>query len=198
MLQLTLQMSAEFFPELTPKENDHTPNGIFRVGNPDVTEEIIDSGGRVLRWNPGAHDFNPYLKRLAKRDLLVERVEGDGRAVMTIPPGSRSAESFLAGFEAWSGEKTKLLDFVADYQNGVRKLFKDHFDSSVTLRSVAATRAGEFFVLPPHKIDPREQGFDIWRSSMENAAKTALANSTNIEPVDKIVADFSARLDGQQ
>jgi hypothetical protein len=162
-----------------------TPGPVFRIGQTDVSQEVMIDGERRFFWHVGERD-NEFSK-LAKWDVLDPADEGDGIASITIPEGTRSASSALGGVEAWSGEKDQILDFISGYARSV--LREVHVvDGGLSLDTVGITRGNErMFVVPPHSVIEEALEAATWYEGLRSDIEDVLTADPR---KDELVAKF--------
>lgn len=174
--------SGDNHPERVP--------GPLGIGQPNLSYEITIGGKRLLGWHLGEYDKT--LQDVAGwapifRDESPER----GIAYIEVPEGTRSAASVLSGLEAWDGEKSDVLKFIADYHRKVRTEF-GATDMSVGLGSVAVTKEGtqeerQMFIVPPHHLSDGETNAINWEESIIADVRLVLRD----EPTrDQLLGEF--------
>lgn len=187
------------FKQISPEghRTKHNNPGLFAVGNPQVSGETRLSGERVLIWERKESDS--YFADIAGWQKLAIDPTGlnmGNVGAIKIPRGTRTANTLLAGYEAWAGEKSTVLSFIGEYTRKVQKVFgPGNIDTSVTLNSVALTREGAVFVTPPHSLENDRTKIDTWKRSLITEAETALQNTVTFQPIETVIAEFSAKLD---
>jgi hypothetical protein len=161
-----------FIPRFPPDPNrPPVQESVFRVGNPDFVEDVIESGKRVLRWQSSPEDWQ--LGDLAGWNSAFFRpgTEVEGHVHIEIPRNVSTAGSVLSGTEAWQGEKDDVIDFITGYQKKVRAQF-NALDTSVTLDTVAVFTVLEIskdrlmFIVPPHHLSRDSAEIKQWASKL--------------------------------
>ena len=68
-------------------------------------------------------------------------------------------------------------------------------DTSVGLSSVALTRKGNFFIVPPHNLERDPILIDQWKQGLVHEAEVALRNTVTFQEPEDIVRRFNTDLD---
>lgn len=173
-----------------PPEFEPTGN-VFSIGDRGVSYDVRERGERRLfLWMYNDEDFN--LAKVAGWAEMLEGIE-DGVAYLNIPEGTRSARSILGGLEAWPGEKRHIIDFMADYKKKVQSEF-ELYDATLSLKTIARTKDGRFFVTPPHDLILDTVRVEDHKTVLAQELDQVLLRDENH---DELVAYFDARFNGR-
>ena len=151
---------------LPPQGTEMTPGPVFRIGQPELAQEVIIDGKRRFFWHATPHDAE--LAELAGWSQLDASDEGEGIGSIEIPEDARSASSALGGMESRLGEKDQILDFVSGYATTLYSQY-GMVDGSLSLDTVGVTRGNEkIFAVPPHNLIQVENPADYagWYDGM--------------------------------
>lgn len=166
-------MKETNLPHLAPGEE--MVESVFRIGQPDHSQEVIIEGVRYLRWIPNDEE---HLAPYAGWAHLHNGVGEDGIAFLEVPAGTRSAGTILAGSEAWEGEKSEIIDFLTNY---TASTFQDFggIDSSLSMDTLAVTKERRMFATPPHALITDRQEITTWLNSLLLDLQNVLVNEPN-------------------
>jgi hypothetical protein len=175
---------------------------VFRVGNRSVSMDVLGLKPINSLTSEAVYD-RFYIWQATEDDAALAETAGwakyskgesEGYSYLAVPTGTRGARSILAGMQAWAGEKDEIIDFIGDYVQAVNE-DGETFDTSISLDTVARTKDGEFFILPPHKKVHDEELAAGWAQALKTDIEAVLiSDEQQSEVVEKFETTVEAKL----
>lgn len=177
----------DFPPKENQPENTFFVSPQFRVGNPELTREVIDDSKRLLLWvrNP---DDDQFAAIAGWQEL--PHIIGEDVCTLEVPTGTRSGVSVLSGMEAWRGEKENVLDRVVAYAaDSLREL--SMIDGNLSLYTTAVTKKQHIFFTPPHSPADTEADINqVFNRLTQEAAEILDGYDAN----NRLIGEFTEKL----
>lgn len=174
IIRIIMIENKTFLPNHIPERNK-VPS-LFRIGNRELTEEVIAGGTRFLRWMPNGHEALGALAGWGR--LQRGHSDSAGFDFIIVPEGTRSSSTVLGGLEAWDGEKAETLDFISKYVRATIGRYGS-VDTSVTLDTVAVTKDRYTFATPPHTPETGTSARLNWLTKITNDLELVLVTDPN-------------------
>lgn len=171
------------------------PTGdVFRVGRRGDSYDFSSDDVRYYAWyNHPITKESTYASILAGWTQLPVKESQDGALTyVELPEGTRNASSVLGGVESFN-DHDLVLERILKYQ---KTLFNrvGLVDMAVSLDSVAVTRDGDIYIMPPHVMGKTGDDRALWFETFSEEILEVLSEEDNTlhSFMDKIESTYSA------